>query len=128
MITDDGTVKLMDFGLAKIIHDTAQYATKIIGTPFYMSPEQIKGEKISFETDIYAFGVVLYEMLTGTPPFQKGDIYYHHLHTQPPSPKDAVPEIPDKLSGIVLKCLQKEPERRFPSTSELLSALLSLHA
>ena len=128
MITDDGTVKLMDFGLAKIIHDTSQYATKVIGTPYYMSPEQIKGEKISFETDIYAVGVVLYEMLTGSPPFQKGDIYYHHLHSQPPSPKDAVPDIPDKLSGIVLKCLQKEPERRFPSTSELLSAIVSLKA
>ncbi len=128
MITDEGVVKLMDFGLAKIIHDTTQSATKIIGTPYYMSPEQIKGEKISFETDIYAFGVVLYEMLTGGPPFQKGDIYYHHLHTQPAAPNSIVPEIPDKLNSIVLKCLQKEPDRRYPSTSELLSALISLRS
>ncbi len=125
MITDDGVVKLMDFGLAKIMHDTAQYATKIIGTPYYMSPEQIQGDKISFETDIYAFGVVLYEMLTGVPPFQKGDIYYHHLHTQPAPPNTLVPEIPDRLNNIVVKCLQKDPQRRFPSTSELLSALLA---
>ncbi len=128
MITDDGVVKLMDFGLAKIMHDTAQYATKIIGTPYYMSPEQIQGEKISFETDIYAVGVVLYEMLTGAPPFQRGDIYYHHLHTQPAPPKSTVPEIPDRLNGIVMKCLQKDPLRRFPSTSELLSALIALRS
>ncbi len=133
MITDSGTVKLMDFGLAKIIHDTTQNVTKAIGTPYYMSPEQIRGDKISYETDIYSFGAVFYEMLTGTPPFTKGDVYYHHMHSSPPSLKDALPSPSgnrpvdhiDRLDSIVRKCMQKEPERRFPSTSELLSAIVS---
>lgn len=128
MISDNGTVKLMDFGLAKILHDTSHAATKVIGTPYYMSPEQIKGDMISFGTDIYALGTVLFEMLTGVPPFQKGDVYYHHLHTPPPSPKEIVPEITDRISNIVLKCLQKKPEQRFVNASELLSAIVSASA
>jgi len=127
MITNDGVIKLMDFGLAKIIHDTAQTATKVIGTPYYMSPEQIKGDKISFQTDIYAFGVVLYEMLAGVPPFNKGDVYYHHLHTVPASLKGIVPEVSDVLNDIVLKCLEKQPEKRFVNSSELLSAIRSIN-
>lgn len=126
MITADGSVKLMDFGLAKIIHDTTQHTTKIMGTPFYMSPEQIKGDKLNFETDIYSFGAILYEMLTGSPPFTKGDIYYHHVHTPPVQAKSVAPDMPDRLNYIVMKCLQKEPERRFTSTSELLSMIVSL--
>ncbi|MGB9736519.1 MAG: protein kinase domain-containing protein [bacterium] len=126
MITDNNIVKLMDFGLAKVLHDASQTATKVIGTPYYMAPEQIKGDRIGFETDIYALGVVMFEMLTGIPPFQKGDVYYHHLHTPPPSPKTIVPEISDKLNSIILRCLQKEPEKRFVNASELLSAIVSV--
>lgn len=128
MITDYDTVKLMDFGLAKIIQDTTQHATKVIGTPYYMSPEQIKGENINFETDIYSFGAVFYEMLAGTPPFSKGDIYYHHMHSPAPSLKNTLPSIPDKIDNLIRRCLQKEPGKRFPSTSELLSAIVSLRA
>ncbi|MCL4479480.1 MAG: protein kinase [Deltaproteobacteria bacterium] len=126
MITEDSTVKLMDFGLAKIIHDATQHTTKIIGTPYYMSPEQIKGDKIDFRTDIYSFGVVLFEMITGTPPFTKGDIYYHHLHTAPPSPKDIVNDIPQSLNDITVKCLQKEPTMRFNKTSDLLVSITAV--
>ncbi len=136
MITEGGIVKLMDFGLAKIIHDTTQHMTKAIGTPYYMSPEQIRGDKINYETDIYAFGAVFYEMLTGTPPFSKGDVYYHHMHSPPPSLKDATPPLSsngsarqvDRLEDIVKKCLQKEPERRFPSTADLLSTIVAARA
>lgn len=126
MITDDGIVKLMDFGLAKIIYDTSQNTTEIIGTPYYMSPEQIKGEKINFATDIYSFGAVLYESLAGVPPFSKGDIYYHHMHSPSPSLKSTLPSIPDGIDALIRKCLQKEPGRRFSSTSELLAVILSL--
>ncbi len=126
MLTDEDIVKLMDFGLAKIIYDTAQNTTKIIGTPYYMSPEQIQGDKINFETDIYSFGAVLYETITGTPPFSKGDIYYHHMHSPAPSLKSVMPSISDKVDALIKKCLQKEPERRFPSTSELLAGIISL--
>ncbi len=126
MLTEEGIVKLMDFGLAKIIHDTAQYATKIIGTPYYMSPEQIRGDKISFKTDIYSFGVVLYEIIAGSPPFSKGDVYYHHLHIPAPSLKNIAHGTSDKLDNLVARCLQKEVNDRFSTTSELLSVITSL--
>lgn len=126
MLLKDRTVKIMDFGLAKMLTDTMQEKTSIKGTPLYMSPEQIVGEKVDTASDIYSLGCTFYRMLTARPPFSKGDIYYQHLHTPPTPPKMVTPEIPPALDEIILKCLEKEKAKRFKSVKALLEALSSL--
>ncbi len=126
MLLKDRTVKIMDFGLAKMMTDTMQEKTSIKGTPLYMSPEQIVGEKVDTASDIYSLGCTFYRMLTARPPFSKGDIYYQHLHTPPTPPKMVTPEIPAALDEIILKCLEKEKAKRFKSVKKLLEALSAL--
>lgn len=126
MLLKDRTVKIMDFGLAKMLTDTMQEKTSIKGTPLYMSPEQIVGEKVDTSSDIYSLGCTFYRMLTNRPPFSKGDIYYQHLHTPPTPPKMLKSEIPDTLDEIILKCLEKEKTKRFKSAKTLLEALSNL--
>jgi len=126
MLLKDRTVKIMDFGLAKMLTDTMQEKTSIKGTPLYMSPEQIVGEKVGTASDIYSLGCTFYRMLTARPPFSKGDIYYQHLHTPPTPPRMVTPEIPPALDEIILKCLEKEKTKRFKSAKALLDALSSL--
>lgn len=126
MLLKDRTVKIMDFGLAKVLTDTMKENTSIKGTPLYMPPEQIIGEKVDTLSDIYSLGCTFYRMLTGHPPFSKGDIYYQHLHTPPTPPKMTIPELPDELNRIVLKCIEKEKNKRFQSVNALLDALSSL--
>lgn len=123
MWTKDKMVKVMDLGLAKVIQDAANFHTVVGGTPHYMSPEQILGEEITFSTDIYSLGVTFYEMLTGTVPFPKGNVGYHHVHTPPPPLRKFNPSIPEELEKIVLKCLEKKKEDRFQSVDELYSEL-----
>lgn len=124
MLTSDGNVKIMDFGLAKM-HDSPALTQSgsTVGTTAYMSPEQVRGETTDPRTDIWAFGVVLYEMLTGRYPFTgeyEQAILYSVLH-EPPDPFDTENgEIPDFLAKIVLRCLQKQAEDRYQSMSEIL--------
>ncbi len=126
MLLKDRTVKIMDFGLAKMLTETMQENTSIKGTPLYMSPEQIVGEKVDMLSDIYSLGCTFYRMLTGRPPFSKGDIYYQHLHTPPTPPKMFVPEIPVPLDALIIKCLEKEQGKRFNSVDALIEALCAL--
>lgn len=120
MITDDGIVKVSDFGIAKILETTSEtVAGAIIGTPLYMSPEQIQGQPIDNRADIYSLGIMLYELLTGKPPFIEGDLAYQHLRV-PPKPIEGVP---DPLHGAMMQCLQKNREQRWPSAGEMLRAL-----
>lgn len=126
MLLKDRTVKIMDFGLAKMLTDTMEEKTSVKGTPLYMSPEQIVGEQVDTLSDIYSLGCTFYRMLTGRPPFSKGDIYYQHLHTPPTPPKMVSPELPAALDLIVLKCIEKEKTKRFKSVHELLESLVSL--
>ncbi len=126
MLLKDRTVKIMDFGLAKMLTDTMKEKTSIKGTPLYMSPEQIVGEKVDTLSDVYSLGCTFYRMVTGRPPFTKGDIYYQHLHTPPTPPRMVVPDLPPALDQIVLKCIEKEREKRFQSVQSLLEALSSL--
>ncbi len=126
MLLKDRTVKIMDFGLAKVLTDTMKENTSVKGTPLYMPPEQIIGEKVDTLSDIYSLGCTFYRMLTGHPPFSKGDIYYQHLHTPPTPPKMTTPDLPDELNTIVLKCIEKEKNKRFQSVNALLEALSSL--
>jgi eukaryotic-like serine/threonine-protein kinase len=123
MWTTEKHVKIMDFGLAKLMEEVRNATTLISGTPFYMSPEQTLGRDVDHRTDLYSLGVTLFELTTGELPFQKGNVPYHHVHTAPPDPRSIKPEIPEGLSKIILRCLQKAPAERFQSAKELLDEL-----
>jgi eukaryotic-like serine/threonine-protein kinase len=115
MVTSRGEVKLMDFGLAAVVSSATDKVTSIRGTPFYMAPEQIMGEAPSSLTDQYSLGCTLFHMVAGRPPFLEGDVLYHHIHTEPSSPRRWNPKIPVWLDAIILRMMVKVPARRFPS-------------
>ncbi|HTO72763.1 MAG TPA: protein kinase, partial [Gemmatimonadales bacterium] len=94
MLGRDGQVKIMDFGLAKVVSDALADRTSVKGTPLYMAPEQVTGEQVDHQSDIYSLGCTLYRMATGRPPFTGGDLYYHHLHTAPEPPVSLNPGLP----------------------------------
>jgi len=121
MWTQDKKVKLMDFGLAKVLEDARNHTTVVAGTPYYMSPEQTLGKNIDHRTDIYSLGVSLFEMATGTVPFKEGNIPYHHVHSAPPKVRELRPDLPARLADIVERCLQKDPANRFQSATEVLA-------
>jgi tetratricopeptide (TPR) repeat protein len=123
LITKSKVIKLMDFGLAKAMEDVRQSQTVGGGTPYYMAPEQIKGEKVDQRADLYALGVTLYELSTGELPFVGGDAAYHHLHTQPSSPRDKNPAFSEGLSKIILKCMEKDPANRYQSAAQIFAEL-----
>lgn len=121
MIDERNQVKVTDFGIAKVIDASAtNNGTMIMGTPLYMSPEQIQGGSIDGRVDIYALGVMLYELVTGAPPFYEGNIEYQHIHNPVPDMKIAVS---DTLKKIILKCVQKNPEDRYKSFEEIQAEL-----
>jgi serine/threonine-protein kinase len=125
MITKDGQVKILDFGIAKIVQEQGITPVGfILGSPRYMSPEQIKEEPLDHRTDIYSLGIVLYEVVTGKAPFD-GAIFtmmYKHVHVPPAAPSDHVP-IPSWLNEVILRAIAKKPEDRFSSAREMLEAL-----
>ncbi len=123
MWTAERQVKIMDFGLAKLMEEVRNATTMISGTPFYMSPEQTLGRDVDHRTDIYSLGVTIFELATGELPFQKGNVPYHHVHTAPPDPRQIKADIPDGLAAVILRCLQKAPAERFESAKELLEEL-----
>jgi serine/threonine protein kinase len=118
---------LTDFGLARLLKSPAITLTAVqLGTPFYIAPEQVTGNAGTERSDIYSLGVILYEMVTGTPPFQ-GDnptaVMTQHLNSTPPSPALINPNIPPALEMVILRCLAKDPAARFPSASLLAAAI-----
>ncbi len=118
---------LTDFGLARLLKSPAVTLTAAqLGTPLYIAPEQVTGNAGTERSDIYSLGVILYELVTGTPPFQ-GDnptaVMTQHLNTAPPSPALINPNIPPALEMVMLRCLAKEPAARFPSASLLAAAI-----
>jgi serine/threonine protein kinase/Tfp pilus assembly protein PilF len=127
MIDQEGHVRIMDFGIARSLHkEGLTQADMIIGTPEYMAPEQLGGGDIDNRTDIYSLGVVLFEMLTGRLPFQ-GDtplsIACKHRLELPPAPQRFNSQIPDSLNQIILRCLEKKREHRYPSAVDLYQDL-----
>jgi eukaryotic-like serine/threonine-protein kinase len=123
LITQKGKVKITDFGIAHMTESTLTASGIVMGTLKYMSPEQVRGETVTAASDLYSFGVVLYEMVTGSPPFVKGELTYHHLHTSPTPPRQINPEVPESLGKIILKCLAKDSTRRYANARNLLADL-----
>jgi len=123
MWTRDRKAKIMDFGLAKVIEEVRNHTTVVSGTPYYMSPEQTLGKNVDHRNDIYALGVTIFELVTGTLPFREGNLPYHHVHTPPPDPRELNPELPSMLQRIILRCLQKDPDARYGTAREILAEL-----
>ncbi len=123
MISPSGQIKIIDFGLARSVHLEGMTATGLImGTPEYMAPEQVAGKHVDERADIYALGVIMFEMLTGRVPF-KGDsaiaVGFQHLKDLPPSPRSINPQIPEEVERIILKALEKDPIQRYRNVDDL---------
>ncbi len=127
ILSKKGEIKIMDFGIARDPGKSdLTRAGLAVGTPAYMAPEQIRGDTIDFRTDLFAVGIVLYEMLAGTKPWieEEGRSITIKVLDEPMQPLSAVaPEIPPALVSIVERCLRKRPDQRFGSTHQLTSAL-----
>ena len=127
MIDKGGNAKIMDFGIARSVREKGITGPSVlIGTPEYMSPEQADAKEVDRRSDIYSLGIVLYEMATGRVPFE-GDtalsIAMMHKGEIPKSPKQFNPNIPDDLSGVILKCLEKDRTHRYQTAAEVCSEL-----
>ena len=128
-----GGVYVADFGLAVSIGQATNitHSGQLIGSPAYMSPEQVTGEPIDATTDVYALGVILYRMATGILPFKGGtqlETMSQRLHQEPPPLSQAAPEMPDELASVIHRCLQRAPKNRYPSASELVADLDAIAA
>ncbi|MGH9711450.1 MAG: protein kinase domain-containing protein, partial [Candidatus Acidiferrales bacterium] len=127
----DDHVYVSDFGLAKSLESSSAGMTRtgqFLGTPRYMAPEQVEAKPVDHRTDLYALGLILFEMVTGEDAF-KGDstlqIMYRRVKEKPPNPKQLNPEVPDNLARVTLRCLEREPARRYPNAKEILADLQS---
>jgi beta-lactam-binding protein with PASTA domain/predicted Ser/Thr protein kinase len=130
MITPQGAVKVMDFGIARAVSDSAATMTStaaVIGTAQYLSPEQARGEGVDARSDVYSVGCLLYELVTGAPPFT-GDspvsVAYQHVREDPRLPSSINPEIPPELDAILLKAMSKNPANRYQSAADMRNDLL----
>lgn len=129
MVTDSGRVKVMDFGIARAASDsssTVAETSAILGTAAYFSPEQAKGEPVDARADLYSTGVVLYELLTGRPPFRGESpvaVAYQHVSEAPVPPGELAPDVPPALDAVVLRALAKDPYQRFQDASSFRDAL-----
>src|SRR5215467_6156908 len=127
MLTADDTVKVTDFGTAKILQfGTVQQTAHVMGTPSYMSPEQVKGRVVDGRSDIFSLGVMLYEMITGKKPFPGQNIttvIYKIVNEDPVPPRTIDPTIHHGLSSVVMKALAKDPSARYQSCKEMLEDL-----
>ena len=139
-ITPEGCMKVLDFGLAKLIASPATGAGDVqrteltlpgtlTGTPAYMSPEQALGQTVDARSDVFSFGVILFEMVTGRRPFQ-GDSHLSVLHKlvydDPPSSRDLRPDAPERLHALITRCLQKDQNLRLSSMRAVCQELATM--
>jgi len=126
LVMKDLQIKISDFGLTQLMTPSViGQPVEVLGAPVYLSPEQIRGETLDYRSDIYSFGIILYEMLTGKTPFNEGDIAYRHINEEPQPPAALNSKIPRWLENIVLKCIKKKPEDRYQQTDHLLKEIKS---
>ncbi|MEG1255243.1 Stk1 family PASTA domain-containing Ser/Thr kinase [Clostridium sp.] len=130
LITEENVIKVTDFGIAKATSsDTITHTNKVIGSAHYFSPEQAKGKIVDNRTDIYSFGIVIYEMVTGTVPFD-GDsavaVALKHIQDPIISPKTLVATIPESLNNLIIKATQKEVVKRYNNITEMLIDLIRI--
>src|SRR5499427_5079874 len=132
MLTADDTVKVTDFGTAKILQfGTVQQTTHVMGTPSYMSPEQVKGRAVDGRSDIFSLGVMLYEMVTGEKPFPGQNIttvIYKIVNEDPVPPRQIDASIHPGISAVIMRALAKEPEQRYQTCREMLEDLRNYRA
>jgi hypothetical protein len=118
---------LGDFGIARLMEATLDTTSgRTVGTPAYISPEQGQGRPADARSDVYALGALLFELVTGHPPFEAESPYalvLHHVHSPPPRPRDERPDLPPAVEAVILKALAKDPDDRYPTTAALASAL-----
>jgi len=134
MILDDGNIKIIDFGIALL--EGARRVTwhglsETVGTPDYMSPEQLRGERGTASSDIYAVGVMLYEMLCGRVPFEGENVFAimnQHVSQDPPSILECNPDISPALATVVMHAIRRDPEKRYSSMKDMLHDLCNLDA
>lgn len=132
MVLNDGSVKITDFGIARMRNNEVKTMTgMILGSPKYMSPEQVSGKRADNRSDIFSLGVVLYEMLTGTSPFVADNIHgvmYQTMNFNPPAPKTLNPDLPDVLNFIAAKALAKNLDDRYLNAKDLAHDLREILA
>ena len=129
LVNDEGLLKIVDFGVAAAATSGGTELTKtgyVIGSPKYMAPEQILGKKVDETADIYSIGVIMYEMVTGIPPYSRGDpmsVMYQHVQGKAKGCQEVNPEIPDDLAALITKAMSVDKTKRFASMVDLMQAL-----
>jgi len=129
LVNDEGLLKIVDFGVAAAASSGDTQLTKtgyVIGSPKYMAPEQILGKKVDETADIYSVGVIMYEMVTGIPPYSRGDhmsVMYQHVQGKAKQCQEINPNIPDAYAAIINKAMSVDKTKRYQSMAELTEAL-----